>query len=110
MSENCAAFIDLLIEYRHNKGMTQKELAEAACLTQSVIARLESKRATPQLDTILKIASALGCDLTVVPVKISGDVPKQETRQAMAEVDEMIKSGAGKKFDSVDSLFEELDS
>ena len=67
MSENCAAFIDLLIEHRHNKGMTQKDLAEAACLTQSVIARLESKKATPQLDTFLKVVAALGCDLTVVP-------------------------------------------
>ncbi|MDO4379131.1 MAG: helix-turn-helix transcriptional regulator [Erysipelotrichia bacterium] len=47
--------------------MTQKELAQAACLTQSVIARLESKKAMPQLDTLLKVAYALGCDLAVVP-------------------------------------------
>ena len=67
MPENCANIIDLLIEHRHNKGMTQKELAQAACLTQSVIARLESKKATPQLDTLLKVAAALGCDLAVVP-------------------------------------------
>lgn len=67
MPENCANIIDLLIEQRHNQGMTQKELAKAACLTQSVIARLESKKATPQLDTLLKVAAALGCDLAVVP-------------------------------------------
>ena len=67
MSENCSIIIDTLIEQRHIKGMTQKELAEAACLTQSVIARLESKKATPQLDTLLKVASALGCDIAVVP-------------------------------------------
>ena len=67
MPENFANIIDLLIEQRHNQGMTQKELAQAACLTQSVIARLESKKATPQLDTLLKVAAALGCDLAVVP-------------------------------------------
>ena len=67
MPENCGNIIDLLIEQRHNQGMTQKELAQAACLTQSVIARLESKKATPQLDTLLKVAAALGCDLAVVP-------------------------------------------
>lgn len=67
MPENCANIIDLLIEQRHNQGMTQKELAQAACLTQSVIARLERKKATPQLDTLLKVAAALGCDLAVVP-------------------------------------------
>ena len=67
MPENCANIIDRLIEQRHNKGMTQKELAQAACLAQSVIARLESKKATPQLDTLLKVPAALGCDLAVVP-------------------------------------------
>ena len=67
MPENFANIIDLLIEQRHNQGMTQKELAQAACLTQSVIARLERKKATPQLDTLLKVAAALGCDLAVVP-------------------------------------------
>ena len=67
MSENCANIIDLLIEQRHNQGMTQKDLAKAACLTQSVIARLESKKAMPQLDTLLKVASALGCELAIVP-------------------------------------------
>jgi transcriptional regulator with XRE-family HTH domain len=65
--ENCSLIIDSLIERRHNKGMTQKELAKASNLTQSVIARLESKKATPQLDTLLKVASALGCDIAVVP-------------------------------------------
>lgn len=69
MSETCANIIDLLIEQRHIQGMTQKELAQAACLTQSVIARLERKRATPQLDTLLKVASALGCEIAVVPVR-----------------------------------------
>lgn len=67
MSESCAEIIDRLIEQRHNRGMTQKELAQAACLTQSVIARLESKRVMPQLDTLLKVASALGCDIALVP-------------------------------------------
>lgn len=67
MSENCSIIIDSLIEQRHNKGMTQQELAEATRLTQSVIARLESKKATPQLDTLLKVASALNCDIAVIP-------------------------------------------
>ncbi|MCC8126024.1 MAG: helix-turn-helix transcriptional regulator [Clostridiales bacterium] len=65
MPEDCAFIIDLLIEQRHSKGMTQQELAHAACLTQSVIARLESKKTMPQLDTLLKIVNALGCDLTI---------------------------------------------
>lgn len=67
MLDNCAHIIDSLIEQRHNKGITQKELAQASGLTQSVIARLENKKATPQLDTLLKIANALDCNITIIP-------------------------------------------
>lgn len=67
MSNECANIIDLLIQQRHNQGMTQKQLAQSASLTQSVIARLESKKAVPQLDTLIKVASALGCNLALVP-------------------------------------------
>lgn len=66
MGEQCSAIIDRLIEQRHQKGMTQKQLAEQAQLTQSVIARLESKRAVPQLDTLIRVASALGCRVELV--------------------------------------------
>lgn len=66
MSENCSAIIDRLIEERHNRGMTQKDLAESTGLTQSVIARLESKKAVPKLNTLLRVLAALECDLEVV--------------------------------------------
>lgn len=66
MSDQCSAIIDELIERRHAQGMTQRELAEAASLTQSVIARLESKKTVPQLDTLVKVAAALDCDLQLV--------------------------------------------
>lgn len=66
MTENCAAIIDTLIEQRKDKGMTQTDLAKASDLTQSVIARLESKKAMPQLDTLLKVVNALDCTLQIV--------------------------------------------
>lgn len=69
MPDKCIAIIDELIEQRHNKGMTQKELAKASSLTQSVIARLESKKTTPQLDTLLKVVIALGCKLEIKPIE-----------------------------------------
>lgn len=68
MHDRCAAIIDSLIAQRRARGITQQELAKAAGLTQSVIARLESKKATPQLDTLLKVTAALGCGLEIVPV------------------------------------------
>lgn len=66
MPDACVSLIDRLISIRKDKGMTQNDLAKAACLTQSVIARMESKKATPQLDTLLKVVAALDCDLEVI--------------------------------------------
>ena len=66
MPDKCIAIIDELIELRKAKGLTQRELAKAANLAQPAIARLESKAAIPQLDTLLKVASALGCNIALV--------------------------------------------
>ena len=41
------------------------ELAELTGTTQSAIARLESGGRPPRIDTLLGIAEALDCDLTV---------------------------------------------
>lgn len=67
MPEGCVMLINQLIALRKEKGMTQREVAIAANLAQPAIARLESKSATPQLDTLLKVASALGCRLELIP-------------------------------------------
>lgn len=66
MPEKCIAIIDELIELRKAKGITQKELAKAANLAQPAIARFESKAAMPQLDTLLKVAVALGYNIALV--------------------------------------------
>lgn len=63
----CVAVINTLIDQRKEKGMTQKDLAKASGLTQSVIARLESKKAIPQLDTLLKVVDALDCAIAIIP-------------------------------------------
>lgn len=65
MPEQCAALIDDLIELRKTKGWSQKELSAASGLTQSVIARIESKKSTPTIATFYKIVSALGASLII---------------------------------------------
>lgn len=67
LPDQCIAIIDKLIELRKAKGLTQRELAKAASLAQPAIARLESKAAIPQLDTLLKVAAALNYELELVP-------------------------------------------
>ena len=59
--------IGKLIEAREAKGLTQAQLAEAAGVKQSAVARLESLKATPQIDTLLKILTPMGYKLAIVP-------------------------------------------
>jgi DNA-binding XRE family transcriptional regulator len=46
-------------------GMSQRELAELVGTTQSAIARLEAGGRPPRIDTLLRIAAALDCELAV---------------------------------------------
>lgn len=62
------ALIGKLIEARKEKGLSQRELAEISGVNQPAIARLESMRSTPQIDTLFKLLSPLGYTLSIVPV------------------------------------------
>lgn len=46
--------------------LSQRELAELCGTTQSAIARFESGTRPPKLDTLIRIAEALDCELDVV--------------------------------------------
>jgi transcriptional regulator with XRE-family HTH domain len=60
-----AAVADKVAERRQEKGFSQRELAEIVGTTQSAIARLERGGRPPRIDTLLRIADALDCDLVV---------------------------------------------
>ena len=60
-----AAIADKVAERRVERGLSQRELAELVGTTQSAIARLERGGRPPRIDTLLKIAEALECDLSV---------------------------------------------
>ena len=59
--------IGKLIEAREQKGFTQAQLAEAAGIKQSAVARMESLKATPQIDTLFKVLTPMGYKLAIVP-------------------------------------------
>ncbi|MEI6603472.1 MAG: helix-turn-helix transcriptional regulator [Clostridia bacterium] len=64
--------IDLIgkfIEAREKMGISQKELSLLSGVKQPAIARLESMRATPQIDTLFKVLKPLGYTLAIVPDK-----------------------------------------
>jgi transcriptional regulator with XRE-family HTH domain len=60
-----ARIAEQVTDQRKARGLSQKELAELTGTTQSAIARLESGGRPPRIDTLLRIAEALDCELIV---------------------------------------------
>jgi len=63
------SLIGKMIEAREERGLSQRELAEISGIKQPAIARLESLKATPQIDTLFKVLYPLGYTLEIVPIK-----------------------------------------
>ena len=63
------ALISELIDARNEKGITQRELEQLSGVSQPVIARMESGRTVPKLDTVMKVLAALGKTLAIVPIE-----------------------------------------
>jgi DNA-binding Xre family transcriptional regulator len=60
-----ANIADPVAEQRLARKLSQRELAELCGTTQSAIARLERGGRPPRIDTLLRIAEALECELVV---------------------------------------------
>jgi predicted transcriptional regulator len=60
-----AQIADQVAHRRKKLELSQADLAELVGTTQSAIARLESGGRPPRIDTLLRIADALDCDLLV---------------------------------------------
>jgi ribosome-binding protein aMBF1 (putative translation factor) len=60
-----AALADQVAQQRRSRELSQAELADLCGTTQSAIARLESGGRPPRIDTLLRIAEALDCELIV---------------------------------------------
>lgn len=61
------SLIGKMIEAREKKGLSQRQLADMAGIKQPALARLESMKATPQIDTVFKILEPLGYTIKIVP-------------------------------------------
>jgi ribosome-binding protein aMBF1 (putative translation factor) len=60
-----AQIADRVAERRRARGLSQAELGKLCGTTQSAIARLEGGGRPPRIDTLLRIAAALECELVV---------------------------------------------
>lgn len=68
-SDMRVAIMSELIEARNEKGISQKKLEGMSGVSQPVIARMETGKTSPQLDTVLKVLASLGKTLAVVPLE-----------------------------------------
>lgn len=54
-----------IIERRNALGISQRELAAVCNMPQSSVARIESYKTVPKLDTLIKITKSLGLNLII---------------------------------------------
>lgn len=71
---------DELLLLRKKRGITQKELAEKMGTTQAVVSRLENASVKPSMETIIKIAEALGAAVDVLLI------PFEETKKESEQI------------------------
>ena len=65
-AEAMAKIIAEIIDKREEMGYSQRELAKICKLPQSSIARIESCRVIPKIDTLLTIMRPLGLTISVI--------------------------------------------
>lgn len=53
------------IKLRKEKKLTQKRLAEEACIIRETIARIENQMVSPQINTLIKILEPMGYTLKI---------------------------------------------
>ena len=72
------AIIQAIIDARKTTGLTQKQLSEKTGIAQADISRLENGNANPSLNTLKRLANAMGMTL-----KIEFTPPAEEKEKAL---------------------------
>ena len=75
-AEKTIKIINKIVESREALGLTQRELAKKCGIQQPALARIETCKVIPKLNTIIKIAEAVG-------VKIESFTPIEEKQMQM---------------------------
>ena len=63
--EGIAGIVGTIVSKRNEMGISQRELAHKTGLSQSTIARIESFKITPNIDTLLILLKSLGLKLKI---------------------------------------------
>ena len=66
--EALTEIVPSVIKRRTEMGISQRDLAAECNIPQSSVARIESFKTTPKLDTLMKLMRPLGLTLQVAPI------------------------------------------
>lgn len=66
--EALTEIVSSVIKRRTELGISQRDLAAECNIPQSSVARIESFKTTPKLDTLMKLMRPLGLTLHVAPI------------------------------------------
>ena len=87
-------FAERLREVRRTAGLTQRELAEAASLSEGYVARLEAGDTSPGLDLMSRLAAALSVPLTDLLPAAAAPVPLDALRERARSLCEEVVSSS----------------
>ena len=68
-AEALAEIISAVIRQRNAMGLSQRDLAAMCQMPQSSVARIESMRITPTLETMMRLMKPLGLKLAVTTIE-----------------------------------------
>ncbi|HEY0827270.1 MAG TPA: helix-turn-helix transcriptional regulator [Bacilli bacterium] len=60
-----ALMVNAIVRRRKQLGWSQKEVGDRAGMTQAQVARLETQATVPRMETVLKVAIALGLSVSL---------------------------------------------
>lgn len=69
VSDNKYELIKSLVEYRKDKGITQKEISEISGLSQHQVSRIEKITYEPTMDIFMRYITALNIRLTITNIR-----------------------------------------
>ena len=61
-------FVKNLVNLRHEKGLTQQQVADRSNVIRETIARIENMITSPQVNTLIKILEPIGYTVRIVPI------------------------------------------
>lgn len=68
-ADKTVEIINKIVKAREQMGMSQRELAQKCGIQQPALARIETFKVIPKINTLIKIANAVNVSIDIVPIE-----------------------------------------